>query len=146
MIFLVVDDDVAMVSMLERYLRGLATEVRRASSIQEAIEQMGVLPPPDLVLLDLRLTTTDAVETVAATKALREFNPNLKIVAISGLEMSEIVRVVSGSGIEGILAKTDLDSQNKLLRAVQSAAASGVPTKTVLARIDSFIENMSKQV
>lgn len=152
MTILLVDDDRNCMELWARMLHGLRADILFAASVQEAMQRMGTIPPPDLVLLDLKLPPYGPEHTLSAVNAFREFNPNLAVVAISGMTLDAILQVVASVGIpiEATLTKDDSLSQANLLEAVQRALANKVgkgdfrDTMRVLETASSIIEQKRK--
>lgn len=118
---LIVDDDPNCAKLWERVLAGKADRFLTAHSLEDALNKMAEIPPPDLVLLDLKIPPHGAEHMLSAITALRQFNPDLKVIAVSGMSMEEINAAVraTGAAVQGIVRKGDMDSQSKLLAAVQ---------------------------
>lgn len=123
MTILLVDDDENCRLLWSKMLAPMQADVRFAGSVIEAIEQMTKVPPPDLILLDLKLPPHQAEDTLQAIKLLREFNPQLSVVAVSGMKLDEILRLIETSGamVQGVLSKDESFTQTRLLNAVQTA-------------------------
>ena len=118
---LIIDDDPNCTKLWERVLHGHADNFLTAASIEEAMIRMSTIPPPDLVLLDLKIPPYGAEHTLAAIKAFREYNPELKVIAISGMTVEEINSAIqtTGAAVQAVVHKGDMDSQANLLAAVQ---------------------------
>jgi CheY-like chemotaxis protein len=121
-VILIVDDDANCAALWARVLEGTADKFLAAHSIAEAIEKMANIPPPDLVLLDLKIPPHSAEHTLAAIQAFREYNPDLKVIAVSGMTVEEINAAIrtTGAAVQAIVHKGDMDSQRNLLDAVQT--------------------------
>lgn len=118
MIVLIVDDEDSIHLMLKRMLAPLHAELLAARSVEEAISQMSRIPPPDLVLLDLKLPPYPAEHTLSAIATLRQFNPNLRVVAVSGMNEVDLKALVTGFQVDGFIAKDESLSQQRLLSVV----------------------------
>lgn len=123
MTLLLVDDDENCRILWKRMLTPMGAEIRLAGSVQEAVTQMSKIPPPDLILLDLKLPPFSAEHTLEAIKVLRQFNPNLSVIAVSGMGLDEILRIIEATGVtvQGALSKDDNFTQARLLKAVEVA-------------------------
>ncbi len=104
-------------------LAPLEANFRYAGSVAEAMAQMSKEPPPDLLLLDLKLPPHSAGDTLNAIQALRQFNPQLSVLAVSGMKLDEVLRVIEASGamVQGFLSKDENFTQTRLLKAVEVA-------------------------
>ena len=75
---------------------------------------------PDVVLMDVRMPTMDGIET---TRRLKALDPNIGIVALTGLEDQRAVRDMLVAGASGYVLK-DSDG-DEILNAVREAASGG---------------------
>lgn len=75
---------------------------------------------PDVVLMDVRMPTMDGIET---TRRLKAMDPNIGIVALTGLEDQRAVRDMLVAGASGYVLK-DSDG-DEILHAVREAATGG---------------------
>jgi len=124
MTVLIVEDDATIGRIWATYLNPLGAEIRHATSVEEAIEQMRKIPPPDLLLLDLRLSEQHGPEhTVEAIAHLREFNPQLTVIAISGMADDAIQRLIDGHNVQAGVTKMEITSQSRLLQIVRDGIA-----------------------
>lgn len=142
-VILLIDDEPNMRIMWARMLAPLGAELRTAGSVEEAIAQMSRVPPPDLVLLDLKLAPYSAEHSIAAIKQLREFNPKLVVIVISGMSEEEIVETIKGAQVEKWMTKTDSMTQQRLLTVVLSELdrSHGVnDSAALLARIERLMQ------
>ena len=75
---------------------------------------------PDVVLMDVRMPTMDGIET---TRRMKAMDPNIGIVALTGLEDQRAVRDMLVAGASGYVLK-DSDG-DEILNAVREAATGG---------------------
>ncbi len=148
MTILLVDDDDSIVMLWSRYLAIEGIDLRVAKNVAEAIGQMQKIPPPDLVLLDLILPPYGPIQTMEAVDELRQFNPNLKIIAVSGMDRDAIMKVIKGFAVDGMVCKRDTMSQAGLLSAIQpmiEKAQSGIAgSSKILSQLEEMICNLTK--
>ncbi len=97
---LVVDDDRAILGTVSRILRDRFT-VRVAEDSRAALDLVALLRP-DLILLDLHIPGTDGLRIL---RELKRFDPDLKVVMISGDVRPESVRATLSDGAVGYLSK-----------------------------------------
>ena len=112
---LLVDDNEQYRTMLHTVLSRAGYEVQEARDGKEACSVYG-RRPTDLVITDLIMPEKEGLETI---KELREKNPQVKIIAISGggrANAEDYLRVAQGFGAQRILAKPF--SHKELLEAV----------------------------
>lgn len=117
MTILIVDDEPTITGLLSQMLEGLGAKILIADSLTTAMQKMSEIPPPDLVLLDLRMPPNGPQDSLNAIRAFRLFNPDLIVIPISGMLMEEIAELVqkTGAEVQAIICKDDLLSQNRLL-------------------------------
>lgn len=116
---LIVDDDPSIVTVWIRLLQGLKAEIRVAANVEEALEQMRKLPPPDLVMLDLNLPPLTAVNTAKVIFRFREINPSVAVVAVSGMDKDEMIKALAGVFVDSIQSKQDIMTQTGLLQVIR---------------------------
>lgn len=123
MTILMVDDDAGCLELWARMLHGLNARILFSQTIEEAFAMMAEIPPPDLVLLDLKIPPYTASETLAAVNAFRQYNPHLAVIVISGMRLDEIMKAIEVAGIvaQGALTKDESLSQARLLEVVKPA-------------------------
>lgn len=148
MTILIVDDDHNMVGMLQRWIEPLGVDIRVARGVEEAISQMTFNPHPDLVLLDLVLPPHSARDTISAIKKLREFNPSLTVIIVSGMDKETIlglVKEVKEVKIEGIIEKGNGFNQTSLLEAMQTAISNAPNLSDLYLSIGEKIQELTKK-
>ena len=77
---LIVEDDDVLRTRLARAFRARGFEVREAADQKGALSQAGE-DPPELALVDLRLSSESGLDTV---RALRELDPATSVVVLTG--------------------------------------------------------------
>lgn len=142
---LLVDDDPSILLSWRRQLSTLGVNILTATSIAAAIDQMRRIPPPDLVLLDLVVPPHGARETVEEIATLRAFNPDLVIIAISGMEKDEIAKVVANARVEAMVSKHEAKTQVELLRIFKAALAKGTNSGELLLRVSETIRRLQTE-
>jgi signal transduction histidine kinase len=117
---LVVDDNAgfrdSLVSLLDTEEMVV---VGQAGNGEQAL-QLIASTEPDVVLMDVRMPTMDGIET---TRRMKLLDPNIGIVALTGLEDQRAVRDMLVAGASGYVLK-DSDG-DEILNAVREAATGG---------------------
>lgn len=139
-----VDDDEGCITLWKRMLSSLEARLVFAKTVEEALRRMEEIPPPDLVLLDLRIPPFTADETLLAVNAFRQFNPNLAVIAISGMRLDEIMVAIQAANVvvQAVITKDDAGSQTRLLNTVKEAMVTGRTFQDTMA----VLENLNKTV
>ena len=112
---LVIDDEVAMLDVIEESLRNEGFETRRASNGRDGFELM-LESPFDLVITDVLMPEQDGLQTI---RELLTIFPGLKILAMSGgLDMrgKDLLTISGMLGAAGCLRKPF--GRDALLKAV----------------------------
>ncbi len=116
---LVIDDDEMHLALMQRVLQDGGYEVYTTADGPQGIE-IYKEHPPDLVLLDLGLPSTNGLEVIRKLKAV---DPKARIIVITGYPSEESASVAFRYGaIEYMEKPIDID---KLLDNVRSALAKG---------------------
>jgi len=102
---LIVDDHALLIDALEIHLKQLAPPVRlwRATSMLQALSLREKSGPIHLALLDLHMPDMDGL---AGMRRLRETDPDLPVVIMSGDDSPETVHAVLEAGARGFIPKT----------------------------------------
>jgi CheY-like chemotaxis protein len=98
---LVVDDEVDVLEMIEVGLQSAGYHVLLADSGERAIE-IFQQQRADLVICDMRMPGMDGITTVAR---LREHDPGLPVVMITGFMTPETIEECEGLGNVNLVAK-----------------------------------------
>ncbi|MGZ6546120.1 MAG: ATP-binding response regulator [Actinomycetota bacterium] len=139
---LVVDDNAgfrdSLVSLLdtdEMVVVGQAGNGEQALRLIESTD-------PDVVLMDVRMPTMDGIET---TRRMKAIDPNLGIVALTGLEDQRAVRDMLVAGASGYVLK-DSDG-DEILHAVREAASGGgiISPQLTPTVIDELTEALERE-
>jgi NarL family two-component system response regulator LiaR len=114
---LLVDDHAVVREGLRTYLdlEDKLSIVGEASNGREAVDKTRVLHP-DVVLMDLLMPEMDGI---AATKAIKEFDPDVKIIVLTSFQDDEHIMPAIESGATGYLLK-DV-SAPELVKAIEGA-------------------------
>ena len=123
MTVVIVEDDALAAMILAEYIRGdeiIITGIYESAEI--AIERMGKLPLPDIVLMDIGLPGMSGIE---ATPILKQRYPTIKIVVQSIFEDTETIMNAIKAGAEGYLLKAS--SRVEIYAALQEIYTGGSP-------------------
>jgi CheY-like chemotaxis protein len=89
------------VESLAASLSALGIPVQAAGSGDQAVA-VARQQPVDVCILDLMMTPKNGVETC---RALREIDPGIEVIAITGSTDPELVRDISREGVFGVMRK-----------------------------------------
>lgn len=137
MTIMVVEDEPSIAGLWARYLRPLAdgVDIRMAGDLADALRQMAKLPPPDLVLLDLKMPGTTPENTLRHIADLREHNPNAVVLVITGVPDETLPEMSRRMGANDFAQKTAVNTQDALLAAIRRCYARlAVPDEPAFAR------------
>jgi DNA-binding NarL/FixJ family response regulator len=87
--------------------------------------------PPDVVLMDLVMPVLGGL---AATRALREAQPNIRVIVLTGSINGASVRAAHALGVCGFLLKTD-ELADALSGHIRAVAAGGTAWNPVAAQV-----------
>lgn len=112
---LVVDDDADFLDTMAEALAGEGLDVVTARTPGEALMQ-AVRTPPDVILLDILLGTTDGIDVLEALRAEPETRA-VPVLACTALGDRDAAKLLPTLGFDGLLAKP-LDPR-QLARAIR---------------------------
>ncbi len=98
---LVIDDEQISRVSCERILRRLGVKVRLAGTGREGLDIL-MKEPQDLILVDLKMPEMDGMEV---TRRIREFDPNIVVIVITGYATIESAVTVMKEGAYDYLPK-----------------------------------------
>ena len=117
---LVIDDEVAVLDVVRRFLEIAGHHVHTASSGHEALEMLGDGRLVDLVILDLMMPREDATGTF---QRLRQRRPGVPILLCTGLADATALPDMLRTGAVGLIRKPF--RMNQLWQAVRQALEQG---------------------
>lgn len=149
MIVLIIEDDEGMARVFRQSILPVASEVRIAHNLVEALIEMRRKPAPDMVLLDLRLPGSRPENTLAHIAELKAVNPRVVVLVITGCVEDHLPALAAKLGADGFRAKMDVSSQERLLAAVketlQTRRTSSEPVWEKSLQIIERLSEMTQQ-
>lgn len=116
----IVDDEPGVRRLLRTYLSCLPYELLEARDAAEAMALCAEVPRPGLVLSDIEMPGLSGVELL---KRLKDLDPNIQVIMVTGLQALEVVRHCLREGAYDYLVKPfDADD---LLNTVERALERG---------------------
>ena len=100
---LVIDDSVAMRSILRRTLVGLGFEVEEAQHGQQAIDRLTAGDLPDVCLVDWNMPVMDGLEFVTTVRKNREWRQITLMMVTTESEHSQVVRALAAGAHEYVI-------------------------------------------
>jgi signal transduction histidine kinase len=101
-VILIVDDEEVNAVFIEAVLQGTHAQVLYAKNGQEAVELCKSIHKIDLILMDLKMPVLNGIK---ATEQIREFNPNIPIIAQTALASTEDKHESLEAGCNDVLTK-----------------------------------------
>ena len=98
---LVIDDDIQILEMLSRMLRGWGYQPRLADSGKSALEKIRQ-EAFDIIIIDIFLTDSKALELIPVLKFR---NPETGFIAMTGYNTKELRRELKNFGITNVMSK-----------------------------------------
>lgn len=128
----IVDDN----AVVREVLRGMIGRDDRLKLVGQAATGEGAIDlvkslNPDLVCLDVMLPGVDGLEVL---RAVREANPNIKVILVSGHSTSDVVESAMKAGASGFIVKPF--NANKLLQTIHSVLAGAGPAAPEPAKVE----------
>lgn len=122
-ICLIVEDSIVVVEVWKEALKPLQLEIWHCDNLVEAKLLCQKIPPPDLMLLDLRLIDAHDIDTVRAIKDFKIFNPKLIILVLSGYLNPDLIELALKQGATDIEEKSKVMRRQDLWTSIQKALA-----------------------
>ena len=132
---LLVDDDQVMRLLFKSIIKRTTDMELIAEAVngKNAIETFKTLPvEPDVVLMDINMPGIDGIET---TKAIMEYNQNARVIMLTALSETKVIRKAFMAGAKGYMLKGG--SINSVTEAIRKAFRGGLP---IDMRISSIIQ------
>lgn len=98
---MIVDDELDVREYLKNFFKRRKIEVITAESGEEALELMKP-QPPDLMLLDIRMSGIDGVETL---KRIRESGNRVKVIMVTGVEDKDTLEALKTLDVTACIHK-----------------------------------------
>ena len=108
---LVVDDFVEIRQMLTSMLSGMFDKTYEADDGNLAVELYKKYNP-DWVLMDIKM---DVMDGITATKLIKEFDQNAKVIIVTLYKDEETRTVAKNAGAYGLVSKDDLSKISDLI-------------------------------
>lgn len=145
---LIVEDRPEIANLWATHLEPLKVNVLQASNLTEAYAILGRVPPPDLVLLDLNLNHEERADfTVRQINHIKQFNPDMVLIVISGLLTPDIAKVAIEQGANGLANKIDMQRQVDLWREIQHSLANApAKAKSLFGHAQDLLETISQRL
>lgn len=144
---LIVEDRPEVALIWQKYLQPLEMEIRVALTLADAKIQSKVLPPPDLILLDLRLTDSKDTETLASIRELTAANPACAVLILSGYVTPEITEIAIREGAHQVMSKLAVDRAADLWGFMKNYLSKASPSvQKRMAHTSELIETLSSKL
>lgn len=148
-IVLIVEDrpEIAKIwtNALEEYAAFGKIEIWHVDNLADAKRRSIEIPPPDLILLDLRLTDAKDIETLAAIREFKKGNPDLCVLIISGYLTPDLAKLAIEQGAHGIQEKMSITRTAELWAVINSAIQQAPPNaRKAIPYLGNIIEKLSQ--
>jgi DNA-binding NarL/FixJ family response regulator len=114
MTVLIVDDNAGVRRLLRRAVLDSAIAIWECADGAEALTAYADRQP-DIVLMDIRMPRKDGL---AATRQIREFHPDARVVMVTDYEDEDLRKAASEAGACGYVVKQNLTDIGRLMRAI----------------------------
>jgi DNA-binding NarL/FixJ family response regulator len=117
---LIVDDEVLLREGLRSLLKqeSFVRNIFEAGTLEE-FKNVVAAHTIDMILLDIRIPGTNGLELLQLAK---QKNPDVKVIAVTGLEGVELVINLLKAGVQGVVFK--LDGYGEILKAIKAVLGS----------------------
>lgn len=121
-IALIVEDRPEIARIWGMHLEKLDIKTAYAATWDAAQAALKRIPPPDLVLLDLNLSTEhNAPFIVQQISFMKSYNPDMIVIVISGVLTPELAQIAVSQGANAVREKMDMQAQRDLWGAIEES-------------------------
>lgn len=149
---LIVEDRPEISLIWKKHLKakiGNQADIREARTLADGISLSKKIPPPDLILLDLGLTDSNPIQTIAQQHILKASNPNVVLITITGLVTPELAEMTIENGAHAVAHKLNIQCSSDLWDVIQSAVDKAPPnaqkaivhTSEIIARLIKIVKD-----
>ncbi|HEY1789053.1 MAG TPA: response regulator transcription factor, partial [Verrucomicrobiae bacterium] len=139
----IVEDDKSLRESMRRFINlNTGFECPRVFSSGEELLESDLVPPPNVVLMDINLPRMNGIQCVGRLKSLM---PEVQIMMLTVYENSNRIFEALSAGASGFLVKNT--PPDKLLEAIRDVANGGGPMSSHIARkvIQAFQPSQKKE-
>lgn len=141
---LIVEDNQLIVEIWTKSLKPLGFEIWTCDNLVDAKRLCNKIPPPDLMLLDLRLVDAHDIDTIQAIKEFKNANPDLIVIVISGYLNPDLIELAMKQGADDVKEKNVMVNRQNLWKMIQTVLSKAPknPTKQMKFTAD-LIEKLA---
>lgn len=145
---LLVEDRPEIAKLWSACLSTMNFKITLACNLSEAFVTLQKIPPPDLVLLDLNLNETETAEfTVTQIPLMKQFNPELVVIVISGVLTPELIAESTKQGAHAVRDKFEMTRQVDFWNAiVESLDNAPKKAKNLFEHPLNLLETLSQKL
>lgn len=112
-----------MAELYAAALRELNFEVHIAKCLDpEAYDVLRLIPPPEIVFLDLNLNEKENAEyTVRQIGNIKHYNPEMTVIVVSGVLTPDLVQIATLQGAAAVKEKLDMRKQVDLWHLIETS-------------------------
>lgn len=121
--------------------------VKWAATLREGIIMCAEIPPPDVILLDLRMPDSpNEVDTLNAIATLQKLAPQSYVLIVSGYITPEIIALAMAKGAHGVHEKLSIQRTTDLWTNIQEAVNRGPSTsqQSLASYISDIISKLTQ--
>jgi DNA-binding NarL/FixJ family response regulator len=150
MTVLIVEDEEPVVELWRRIMSSVTAreKIRVARSSEEALEKMAIPPPPDLVLLDVRVPRVfgghEPDNMLYHIQALKALNPAARVLVLTGVSDESLPALAQQLGADGFRPKISAASQDALFGAILETLRSPKPGEPAYARSVELLDKLTE--
>lgn len=127
-IALLIEDDPGVATVYRLSLEKLEMEVKWSESLAGGIRMCKEIPPPKLIILDLRLTDSNDQNTIHQIATLQNLAPESLILVVSGFITPALAQLAIENGAHGVYEKLKVQRMEDFWTGIEQAL-SRAPSK-----------------
>lgn len=102
-------------------------EIKWADTLRKGVIMCSEIPPPKLILLDLRLGDSDDIATINAITTLQKLAPDCLVIVMSGYITPELLSLAIAKGAHGVHEKLSIKRSEDMWNSIQEAMLKAPP-------------------
>lgn len=115
---IIVEDEPIVADLYAGLLKGVSSDIRVAQTLGELRNMLEADAIPDAVILDLRLKTSGALDSIAAIESIKKKNPDAVVIVATGSSDDALRKKAREAGADYFAVKPEPNTAQGLITAI----------------------------